>query len=42
MREIPESIKVKDLSGASLKGRLLVLLTNIRLGWQVFSSTNVS
>jgi len=31
---------VKNLSGAPLKGRLLALPTNIRLGWRGLPQTN--
>ncbi len=35
-----EPNKVKHLSGAPLKGRLLALSTNIRLGWKGLTETN--
>ncbi len=32
--------RVKNISGASLSGRLLALPTNIRLGWRGFPGIN--
>jgi hypothetical protein len=36
----PKPTGVKHLSGAPLKGRLLTLPTNIRLGWKDLTGTN--
>jgi hypothetical protein len=40
LRVSPGPSKVKCLSGAPLKGKLLALTTNIRLGWKGLPGTN--